>query len=159
MRKKRQISAGVLVYRRNREGQLEVLLAHPGGPFWKSKDLAAWTIPKGLVEDGEDFLVAAKRELMEEVGLSTEGPYHSLGTVETKGGKTIHAWAVEIKPSVTFDLKSNLFECEWPPKSGKMRSFPEIDRCEFFSLMDALQKIHPSQVPVIQRFEELINSN
>jgi predicted NUDIX family NTP pyrophosphohydrolase len=143
-------SAGILVYRRG-GGGIELLLVHPGGPVWAKKDLAAWSIPKGLVEDGEDNPSAARREFKEETGFDCpEGPSIDLGFVKMKSGKTVHAWAVEGDLDVT-QIHSNLFEMEWPPRSGKKREFPEIDRGQYFSPTEALQKLHAYQQPFVER--------
>jgi predicted NUDIX family NTP pyrophosphohydrolase len=149
-----QRSAGMLVFRFSQKGSdaIEVLLVHPGGPFWAKKDAGAWSIPKGLVEDGdEDHAGTAAREFSEETGFACpEGEKLDLGEVKMKSGKLIHAWAVEgeVDPS---KLKSNLFSMEWPPKSGKTQEFPEIDRGQYFSPEEARLKLHPSQVPFMDR--------
>lgn len=134
-------SAGLLMYRK-RGDAIEVLLVHPGGPFWAKKDDGAWFIPKGEIAEGEAELVAAKREFHEETGLDPRGELLPLGTVRQKSGKTVTAWAFEgdCDPST---LKSNTFEIKWPPKSNKMKKFPEVDRSAFFPLDRAKQKIHP----------------
>lgn len=151
-----QRSAGILIYRRQ-GASIEVLLVHPGGPFWARKDAGAWSIPKGLVEDGdEDHPAAAAREFFEETGFPCpEGEKLDLGEVKMKSGKLIHAWAVEGDLDAT-QLKSNVFPMEWPPKSGKTQDFPEIDRGQYFSLDEARLKLHPSQIPFIDRLLELL---
>ncbi len=142
-----QKSAGILVYRlRDREPQM--LLVHPGGPFWARKDDGAWSIPKGLFEDAEDPLTAARRELAEETGCQPSGEFVALGHFKQPSGKIISAWAVE----GDFDLKdfnSNLFTMEWPPRSGRMREFPEADRAGWFPPQDARRKITKGQIPII----------
>jgi len=146
MRRSTQISAGLLVFRRRDE--LEVLLAHPGGPFWAKKDDGAWTIPKGLVEPGADLLATAQREFTEETNLAAAGQFIPLATVRQKTGKVVHAWAFE----ADFDLAafaSNTFEIEWPPKSGRRRRFPEIDRIAYFTLPAAMVKIIDYQRPLL----------
>lgn len=143
MRGRGQVSAGILVYRR-RAG-LEVLLAHPGGPFWSKKDDGAWTIPKGLVESG-DLLLCARREFTEETGLAIDGPFTPLGPVRQKNGKTVHAFACEADLDLSA-CTSNDFELEWPPRSGQWRSFPEIDRVAYFDLPTAERKILLYQRP------------
>jgi len=147
-------SAGVLLYRHAQSG-VEVLLAHPGGPFWRKKDAGAWTIPKGEFED-EEALAAAKREFYEELGSPPpSGGYLTLKPVKQKNAKTVYAWAVE----GDFDpvsLKSNMFLCEWPPKSRRMQEFPEVDRAEWFSLEIAKQKILPAQVSLIDELVQLL---
>jgi predicted NUDIX family NTP pyrophosphohydrolase len=142
-------SAGLLLYRR-REGQLEVFLVHPGGPFWQSKDLGAWSIPKGEFTADDDPLEVAKRELLEETGLSVDGPFTPLEPFRQRGGKIVHAWIVEsdIEPG---DVKSNTFSIEWPPRSGRQQTYPEVDRAEWFSLEAARQKILSSQQPILDQ--------
>ena len=144
-----KVSAGILLYRRS-HGRLEVLLAHPGGPFWKRKDLGAWSIPKGECQDGEDPMVAARREFEEETGLRLQGELTRLGEVKQAGGKVVRAWAVEgdCDPAA---IHSNTFELEWPPKSGKLQQFPEIDRFEWFSLDDAREKLVKAQAALLDR--------
>jgi predicted NUDIX family NTP pyrophosphohydrolase len=143
------ISAGLLLHRDTERG-LEVLLVHPGGPFFARKDLGAWSIPKGEVEPGEELLAVARRELAEETGFTAEGPALPLGQVTQKGGKIVHAWAIEgdADPS---RLVSNTFELEWPPKSGKLREFPEVDRAAWFGLAEARRKINPAQAELLDR--------
>src|SRR5689334_11397166 len=126
-----RVSAGLLLYRR-RETDLEFLLVHPGGPFFLRKDESSWSIPKGEAQAAEDLLARAKIEFAEELGFSPRGDFLSLGAVRQKGGKTVRAWAVEGDLPDDFVLRSNTFELEWPPRSGRMQSFPEIDRAEFF---------------------------
>jgi predicted NUDIX family NTP pyrophosphohydrolase len=150
-RRPRQISAGILAYRRRRE--LEVLLAHPGGPFWAKKDAGAWTIPKGLIEPGDDAIGAARREFKEETGLVADGRMIELAPVRQKGGKLVHAFALE----ADFDLAgfaSNRFEIEWPPKSGRRQTFPEIDRIAYFTLPIAKVKILAYQLPLLSELEK-----
>ncbi|QIF02766.1 NUDIX domain-containing protein [Roseimicrobium sp. ORNL1] len=147
-----QRSAGMLVFRRKGRDAIELLLVHPGGPFWAKKDAGAWSIPKGLVEDGdEDDAATAVREFSEETGFACPvGEKVDLGEVKMKSGKLIRAWAVEgeVDPS---QLKSNLFSIEWPPKSGKRQEFPEIDRGQYFSPEEARLKLHTSLVPFVDR--------
>jgi predicted NUDIX family NTP pyrophosphohydrolase len=143
-------SAGILMYRRA-GGRLEVLLAHPGGPFWRNKDDGAWTMPKGEYESGGPF-EAAKREFLEETNLPVNGPFLELGAVRQKSGKLVHAWAAEGSPSLD-DFRSNSFLLEWPPRSGRMMEFPEIDRVAFFDLETARRKIHPGQLEFLERLE------
>jgi predicted NUDIX family NTP pyrophosphohydrolase len=147
-------SAGLLLFRRGSSG-VEVLLAHPGGPLWARKDAGAWSIPKGEVEEGEDLLQAALREFEEETGIAVTGQTLSLGPIRQRGGKTVHAWAVEqdIDPA---HVRSNTFTMEWPPRSGRQREFPEIDRVEWFNLEAARVKILPSQASLLRQLEELI---
>ncbi len=147
-----KVSAGVLLFRRFL-GRPEVLLAHLGGPFFAGKDLNAWGLPKGEVEDGEELFTAAKREFAEETGLSPEGPFIPLGSVKQKSGKQVHAWAAE----GDFDparLVSNTFELEWPRGSGQLKVFPEIDRVQWFSLEDARKKILTAQTAFVDRLAQ-----
>lgn len=150
MRRSKDISAGILVFRRNTG--LEVLLAHPGGPFWAKKDDGAWTIPKGLVEGGDDLAATARREFREETNLTLTGELIALSPVNQKSGKIVHAFAVD----ADIDLgrfASNEFEIEWPPKSGRRRSFPEIDRVAYFALPAAKMKILAYQQPLLDDLE------
>ncbi|HEY5954579.1 MAG TPA: NUDIX domain-containing protein, partial [Terrimicrobiaceae bacterium] len=140
----------ILIYRRKAE-RLEVLLVHPGGPFWSKKDQGAWSIPKGEPAEGEDLLVAARRELREETGIEPAADFIDLGTAKQKSGKTVWAWAVEADANVTVSQPSNVFELEWPPHSGKRQTFPEIDRAEFFSAGEAEIKINPAQRVFLER--------
>jgi len=151
-------SAGILLYRR-REGQVEVLLVHPGGPFWSKKDEGAWFIPKGELEEGEQPLAAALREFHEELGSKPpNGEPLDLGSVKNKSGKLIYAWALEGDFELT-DFKSNTFSLEWPPRSGQMREFPEIDRAAFFALPDAQPKLHPAELPLLVRLQALLTAS
>jgi len=151
MRRTKEISAGVLAFRRKHG--LEVLLAHPGGPFWAMKDDGVWTIPKGLVEAGDDLAATARREFTEETSLTVRGELIALAPVNQKSGKIVHAFAVE----ADFDLAhfaSNEFEIEWPPKSGRRRRFPEIDRIAYFALPTAKAKILAYQQPFLEELAQ-----
>ena len=141
-------SAGILLFRLVNK-KPELFLVHPGGPFWAKKDEGAWSIPKGEFDDSEDALEAAKREFSEETGVNIEGEFIVLSPAKQKSGKTVYAWAVEgdIDPS---KIKSNHFEMEWPPRSGKMKSFPEIDKAAWFDVKEALQKINSGQASLIR---------
>jgi predicted NUDIX family NTP pyrophosphohydrolase len=143
-----KVSAGLLMYR-IRNGELEFLLAHPGGPFWKNKDTGVWTIPKGEIQNNEDLLSAAKREFEEEIGMKPESDFLPLNPVRQKNGKIVHAWAFmgDCDPS---GIKSNTFQLEWPPKSGRFQSCPEVDRAAFFLLDEAKLKINPAQIPLLE---------
>ena len=140
-------SAGLLLYKFI-DSTIYFLLVHPGGPFWKNKDLESWSIPKGEFTADEDPLEAAKREFREETGFEVDGDFITLESVKLKSGKTVFAWAVEFDIDVTL-VKSNEFEIEWPPKSGSMKSFPEIDKAEWFQAAEALKKINPAQADFI----------
>jgi predicted NUDIX family NTP pyrophosphohydrolase len=142
-----QRSAGILMYRRKR-GAVEVLLVHPGGPFWKKKDEGAWSIPKGLYEESEDALAAARREFEEETGAAPAGEFIPLGEFRQSSAKIVSVWAVEGEFDVT-KLTSNTFALEWPPKSGKINDFPEIDRAAWFSPNEARRKILKGQRTVL----------
>jgi predicted NUDIX family NTP pyrophosphohydrolase len=142
-------SAGILMYRQTGPG-LEVLLVHPGGPFWRNKDDGAWSIPKGEMAEGEEPAVAAKREFLEETGCDLSGPLEPLGDIRQRGGKQVTAFAIEGDLEVSA-IKSNTFEIEWPPKSGKMQSFPEIDRAAWFDLPAAHVKTLESQRLLLDR--------
>ena len=148
-----RISAGLLMYRIH-GGTLQVLLAHPGGPFFKNKDEGAWSIPKGEVEPGEDLLETAKREFEEETGITPKGPFIALTPITQKGGKIVHAWAFEddCDPSA---IVSNTFTIEWPPKSGQQMEFPEIDRADFFDVAAAKRKVKAAQVALIEELERI----
>ncbi len=158
MRRSKEVSAGLLAYRR--ENGLEVLLAHPGGPFWAKKDDGVWTIPKGLVEPGDALIAAARREFAEETNLTPEGltdnaELIALSPVIQKSGKIVHAFAFE----ADFDLArfaSNEFQIEWPPRSGRQQSFPEIDRVAYFTLPIAMVKILPYQRPLLEELAQRI---
>jgi len=148
-------SAGILLYRFKYEA-LSFLLAHPGGPFWKNKDESSWSIPKGEFSDNEDPLEAAKREFTEETGKTVDGDFTELKPVTLKSGKKIFAWSLQ-KDIEDGLVTSNLFEMEWPPKSGKLQSFPEIDRIQWFSKEEALLKINAAQADFIQQVCHLKN--
>lgn len=149
-------SAGLLMYR-NRNGRLEVLLVHLGGPFWKNKDAGAWFIPKGEINPGEEELAAAQREFQEETGLAPAGEFLALSTVKHKSGKNVVAWAFagDGDPAA---LKSNTFEMEWPPKSGKMTQFPEIDRADFFTVEAAREKMHAAEFEFVTRLVDQLSN-
>ena len=150
-------SAGILLYRIKNK-ITEVFLVHPGGPFWKNKDAGAWSIPKGEFTDEEDGLVAAKREFEEETGVKLSGQFIQLKPIKQKGGKLVYAWAVE--GDIDADkIQSNSFKIEWPPKSGKIKEFPEVDKAGWFDLQEAVQKINPSQSAFIDELPELVESS
>jgi len=147
------VSAGILLFRR-RSGGLEVFLAHPGGPFWAKRDPGVWSIPKGLVEPGEDPLAAARREFAEETGIHPPGPFHPLGSVKQKSRKVVHAWACE-GDADPGKVHSNEVRLEWPSGSGRWLTFPEIDRCAWFDLETARRKINPAQAAFLDRLTEM----
>jgi predicted NUDIX family NTP pyrophosphohydrolase len=149
----KSISAGLLMYRL-REGTLEVFLAHPGGPFFAAKDEGAWGIPKGLIDGGEELLAAARREFEEETGIAPSEPYRALGSIRQPSGKVVHAWAFRHDADPPPAIRSNTFELEWPPRSGKRQVFPEIDRAAFFPVEEARLKINQHQRAFIERLEE-----
>jgi predicted NUDIX family NTP pyrophosphohydrolase len=150
-----RVSAGLLMYRIH-DGKLQVLLAHPGGPFFKNKDDGAWSIPKGEVEADEELLEAARREFEEEIGITSKGPFIALTPVKQKGSKIVHAWAFKgnCDPRATV---SNTFMMEWPPKSGRKMEFPEIDRADFFDVAAARLKIKAGQEALIEQLAEIVN--
>lgn len=147
-------SAGILLYRFERK-QLQFLLVHPGGPFWTKKDEGAWTIPKGEPGEEEDLLLAAQREFYEETGYQPEGKFLKLAPIKQKSGKLVHAWAVEGEMDVS-ELQSNTFELEWPPRSGKMKTFPEIDKAQWFTAQEALVKLLPAQKGFVEELQNLL---
>ena len=151
-------SAGIVLYRRPSTG-LEVLLAHPGGPLFRTRDAGHWSIPKGEPNQDEPLLEAARREFAEETGRDApDGPVQSLGSIVQKGGKVVHAWAVEgdLDPE---SARSATFDMEWPPHSGVSRSFPEIDRVDWFDRDEARRRIKPAQATLLDRLEEILGSD
>lgn len=148
-------SAGLLPYRKS-ANSLEVFLVHPGGPFWAKKDDGAWSIPKGEFTAGEDPLSAAQREFHEETGFTVTGPFVPLTPVRQPGGKIVHAWCVEAPDLDASAIRSNTFSLEWPPRSGKSREFPEVDRAAWFDLATAQQKILKGQLPLLRALQELL---
>jgi predicted NUDIX family NTP pyrophosphohydrolase len=147
-------SAGLLLYRR-RGAAVEVFLVHPGGPFWRNKDEGAWSIPKGEFGDDEDALDTAKRELLEETGHSVDGEFVPLSPVKQRGGKVVHAWLVEADIDAA-KVKSNTFLMEWPPRSGKLQSFPEVDRAGWFDFAEARLKVLESQRPLLDEAQAIV---
>jgi predicted NUDIX family NTP pyrophosphohydrolase len=154
MSKRSNISAGLLLFRR-RGAAIELFLAHPGGPFWKSRDIAAWTIPKGEVGENEDLLDAARREFQEETGIMPQGPFVSLGSIRQKAGKIVHAWAWEGDADALL-ATSNTARTQWPRGSGNWITYPEVDRCEWFSVADARERINEAQAQLIDRLEAIL---
>lgn len=151
-----KVSAGLLMYRR-KGGQLKVFLVHPGGPFFARKDEGVWSIPKGEVEEGDELLPTAVREFEEETGIRPTGEQVPLGAVRQRAGKTVHAWAFEGDYDPTRPIRSNTFRMEWPPRSGRMREFPEVDRAAFYDLVTAKRKINPAQAAFIDTLESLLS--
>jgi predicted NUDIX family NTP pyrophosphohydrolase len=150
-------SAGILLWRRQ-DGRLEVLLAHPGGPFWARKDHGHWTIPKGETEPGEELTAVARREFAEETGhVLPEGALVDLGQIRQKSGKLVLGWAAEgdLDPETAV---SNTYDVEWPPRSGRMQSFPEIDRVEWFGLDEARERLKAAQVPFLDRLQAALDA-
>lgn len=145
-------SAGIIAYRRHRT--LEVLLVHPGGPYWRNKDLGAWSIPKGEYADEEDEEIVARREFAEELGFELSAPLTALGQVKQRGGKLVTAFAAELDLEVR-SVRSNTFEMEWPPRSGRRQTFPEVDRAEWFTLEAARERINAGQRPLLDRLAQL----
>lgn len=151
-------SAGLMMFS-YKDSELKIFLVHPGGPYFTKKDYGHWSIPKGLIEKGEDIQKAAIREFEEETGMKPSGKLIPLGEVVLKSGKIVYAWAFNLNDSVVPEFKSNLFEMEWPPKSGKRQSFPEADKFGFFSVDEARKKINSSQLPLIDKLLEYLNNN
>jgi predicted NUDIX family NTP pyrophosphohydrolase len=151
-----QTSAGILAYR-TRQGGLEVLLVHPGGPFWRNKDFGAWSIPKGEYGPDEDAESAARREFFEELGLELTAPLRPLGEIRQRGGKHVVGFALplDLDPRT---IRSNGFELEWPPRSGRLQTFPEVDRADWFPLEEARARINQGQLPLLDRLETLLRT-
>ena len=157
-KRRARLSAGILLFR-EREGRLEVLLGHPGGPFFAKKDDGSWTVLKGEADPGEELQAVARREFAEETGQEPpDGAMLELGEIRQKGGKTVVAWALagDLDPTLA---RSNTFEMEWPPRSGRVRAFPEIDRVGWFDLETARTKILPAQAPFLDRLEEAVRTS
>jgi predicted NUDIX family NTP pyrophosphohydrolase len=144
-----RVSAGLLMYR-FRNGSLQIFLAHPGGPLYQKKDEGYWTIPKGEPPADESLLDAAIREFEEETGMKPHGPYFELGSIIQKGGKAVHCWAFAGDHDSAQPIRSNLFEMQWPPKSGRFQSFPEVDRAQFFTLAEGKKKLKSTQWPLVE---------
>jgi predicted NUDIX family NTP pyrophosphohydrolase len=153
-----KVSAGLVMFRTRKEG-LEVLLVHPGGPYFQNKDDGAWTIPKGeRAAEGEDLLARARIEFEEELGVAASGDWLELGSVKQRGGKTVQAWAFAGDLDDGFQIESNTFEMEWPPRSGKLQRFPEVDRARFFPVEEARRKINTAQTVFLDRLIERLGS-
>ncbi|HEY5024621.1 MAG TPA: NUDIX domain-containing protein [Acidimicrobiales bacterium] len=154
-----RVSAGLLVYRTSADGDVEVLLVHPGGPFWARKDAGAWSIPKGEYDEGDDPALRAEEEFAEELGRrAPSGPRLDLGEVRQAGGKRVRAWAVrgDVDASAT---TSNVFEMEWPPRSGEHRTFPEVDKAAWFTVDQARTKLLAGQLPLLERLEAIAGAD
>ena len=147
-------SAGLLLHR-CRAGKLEVLLVHPGGPFWQNRDAGAWSIPKGEFEAGEDALAAAQREFHEETGLIASGDFAPLRSIKQRGGKTVYSWLVGCDIDVS-QIKSNTFSLEWPRGSGKMKEFPEIDQARFYRFAEGARVMHPAECTFLVRLRDVL---
>ena len=145
-----QTSAGILLYRQSESAGLEVLLVHPGGPFWQNKDLGAWSIPKGVFLPGQDPLEHAKREFQEELGKKLSGKFFELTPIRQAGGKIVYCFAQERDLDVS-KIKSNTFELEWPPRSGRKQAFPEVDRASWFDVASARDKMNPAQAAFLDQ--------
>lgn len=150
-----QRSAGLLIYK-HADGQVFVFLVHPGGPFWAKKDLGAWSVPKGEIGDTEDGLAAALREFAEETGQTVSGDFRKLTPCRQKSGKIVEAWAIEA--DVKEAIVSNTFEMEWPPKSGRRESFPEVDRAAWFPIGEARKQINPGQLPLLEELAAFLRN-
>lgn len=155
-RRHAKLSAGLLMYRRY-NGRLQVFLVHPGGPFFAKKDKGVWSIPKGEPSADEDLLQAALREFEEETGIKPQGEFLSLGTITQRGGKIVHAWTFPGDRDDREPVRSNTFRMEWPPHSGTIREFPEVDRAAFFDEDTAREMMNPAQVPLIERLVSLLS--
>jgi predicted NUDIX family NTP pyrophosphohydrolase len=151
-----EVSAGLLLFRRSSD-VLEIFLAHPGGPFWKNREEGAWTIPKGRVEPGEEPLATAVREFREETGIEPQEPFLDLGSIRQKGGKVVHAWAWEGDADAT-TIVSNSTSIEWPRKSGRRITFPEVDRCGWFEVGRARELLNPAQAELLVRLQQVMKT-
>lgn len=151
-----KISAGILLYRR-KDNELRVFLIHPGGPFFAKKDEGAWSVPKGEIDEGEGALAAARREFEEETGCKAEGDFIPLSPIKQKNGKTVLAWAVEGGCDADA-IRSNTFKLEWPPKSGRLQDFPEVDRAGWFTVDEAKKKINPAQAALVDELLSKLTS-
>jgi predicted NUDIX family NTP pyrophosphohydrolase len=152
----KKATAGLLLYRRR--GELEVFLVHPGGPLWANKDIGAWSLPKGEFEEGEEPLQTAKREFAEETGFSVDGEFRRLEPLKQRGGKIVHAWAIEADCDAA-RVRSNLFSMQWPPKSGRIQQFPEVDRAAWFTIPEARRRILPSQSGFIDQLVDALGES
>ena len=154
----RQVSAGLLMFNESKNG-LKVFLVHPGGPFFAKKEDGYWGIPKGLIEENEEILSAAKREFEEETGIKPTGRLIPLGTVIQSNNKEVNAWAFRTNNDKPIEITCNTFEMEWPPHSSKKQKFPEVDKGEFFTIEEALKKMYSAQHSFLERLEEYLKNN
>src|SRR5688572_27207668 len=154
---KRNLAAGLLMCRVS-EGVLQYFLVHPGGPFYKNKDAGVWSIPKGIPEEGEDLIDTAQREFFEETGIKAIRPFHEIGTIKQKGGKEVHAWTFRGKWDPETGINCNNFSLEWPPRSGKMVDFPEVDKAMWMDYAKAIAMIISEQVPFLDRAATILNT-
>ena len=152
----RKESAGLLLYRRR--GELQIFLVHPGGPYWAKKNFGAWSLPKGEFTEGEDPLSAAKREFTEETGFTVDGDFRRLEPLKQPGGKVVHAWAIETDCDPG-QIKSNSFSLEWPPKSGRIQSFPEVDRAAWFDIPEARTRVLVGQLGFIDQLNSALTNH
>jgi predicted NUDIX family NTP pyrophosphohydrolase len=153
-----RVSAGLLMFR-VRDGSLQIFLAHPGGPLFRNKDEGYWTIPKGEPPEDEPLIEAATREFEEETGIKPVGPFIELGSIRQKGGKVVYAWAFEGDQDESQPVRSNTFEMEWPLRSGRYESFPEVDRTRFFSLDEGRRKLKDTQWPLVERLVAILQNS
>jgi len=151
-------SAGLLMYRWSADRRLQVLLVHPGGPYWRKKDLGAWSLPKGEIEGGDDPLMTAKREFQEETGIEPQPPFAALGTTKLASSKRIHAWTFEGDCDPR-SIQSNVFSLEWPPPFGQTQEFPEVDKADWFEIEAAKEKINPGQIVFLDTLVDLVASS
>ena len=154
---KENVAAGLLMCRLS-AGILQYFLVHPGGPFYKNRTEAVWSIPKGLPENGEDLVATARREFFEETGITASPPFHELGTIRQKGGKLVYAWAFTGDWDPETGIQCNTFSMEWPPRSGKMAEFPEVDKAKWTDFNEAVNLILPAQLPLLERARDIYNS-
>lgn len=154
---KQNLAAGLLMCR-HVNGGLQFFLVHPGGPFYKNKDAGVWSIPKGIPEEGEDLMQAAQREFLEETGLRSTAPFYDIGTVKQKGGKVVHGWAFRGSWDPESGITCNNFSLEWPPRSGRMMDFPEVDKARWMEYGEAVRMINPAQIPFLDRTKEMMGT-
>lgn len=154
---KQNLAAGLLMYT-DANGTLQYFLVHPGGPYFTKKDAGVWSIPKGIPEEGEDLMQAAQREFFEETGIRALEPFHDIGTVRQKGGKVVQAWAFEGSWDPGSGITCNNFSLEWPPRSGRMMEFPEVDKARWMPYEEAINMINPAQIPFLDRLKHVMEA-